>query len=440
MRSLTAPHFGECYGAVMKREFLLVFFVSAVLASGCGGSGGGGSQSVATEGDAVVVGTNFRNGAPIYTLTTAGNGDTLLVWPEGAGDTVTLTVRRFDANLDAYADDLVLEGPTTQMLAPVRACGRDDGSFSVAWSDITPVENMPDGVTLETGNVAAINVSKTGALSGVFQVNPNDLGGQFSSDAACLDNGNVVVAWAQLCEGVEKDGDASVWFVPEECASEPANGAYLRVIKYSGDPVAPVQDVYAANPPATRVWLAPLPDNKMALVSGTLIQVRDSKGKVIRQTSVADGPTSDGALDCPSGKDCLAAFSNDAVGVHALLFDPTTLSATVDIEIEPSVQESANVLVAPRGATAACDGRSRCLVVWQRQRETTYDDYIDLETLGIYGRIVNARNGKLGPVALLIDTDRAIDTRLRVVSNDTGRFVLAYDPDDSVALQQIVVD
>jgi hypothetical protein len=186
--------------------------------------------------------------------------------------------------------------------------------------------------------------------------------------------------------------------------------------------------------------LASLPNNRVALVSGTLIQVRDAKGDVARETSVANGPHDDGALDCPSGKDCLAAFSTDEIGVHALLFDPGTLAATVDIELEPSVQESEDVLVTPRHATAACDDRGRCLVVWQLQRETTYSDYIETETLGIYGRIVSARNGKLGPVALLVETDATVDTQLRLVSNYRGSFVLAYDPDDTIAIQQIVID
>ena len=424
----------------MKREFLLVFLVSTLAANGCGGSGGGGSLSAAPEGAEVTVDTSFRNGAEIYALTAVGDGDALLVWPEGAGETVTLVARRFDADLAAYADDLALEGPTENLLSPVLACGREDGSFSVTWSDITQFEDMPEGVTLDTANAVAVNVAGNGAMSGVFQTNPTDLGGQFASSAACLTNGNVVAAWTQGCSAVEKQGNAALPFIPEECADEPADGVYLRVFKFAGASVAAVREVYTATPPAARVWLAPLPDSKFALVSGTLIQIRDAKGNILRETTAASGPYYDGALDCPSARDCVAALANDDIGVHALLFDPATLTSTVDVEVEPSTQESADVLVAPRQVTADCDDRGRCLVAWHLQRETVYEDTIETESLGIYGRILDARNGKLGPLELLVETDPLLDTSLRVVATERGRFVLAYDPGGSIRLQRVVID
>jgi hypothetical protein len=93
----------------MGREIFLVFLGLALATSGCGG---GGALSAAPEGGEVIVQTSFRNGAAIHALTAVGDGDALLVWPEGAGETVTLVARRFDRELDAYAEDLALEGPT----------------------------------------------------------------------------------------------------------------------------------------------------------------------------------------------------------------------------------------------------------------------------------------------------------------------------------------
>jgi hypothetical protein len=424
----------------VKRRFLLVLLAAALAVSACGGTGGGGAPSASPEGSAVIVQTSFRNQQAIFALTPVGDGDALLVWPEGAEEMVTLVARRFDAELDAYADDLAVEGPTEQFLFHVSACGRDDGSFSVAWSDVTPFTSMPDGVTLDAANAVAANVSKSGATSGVFRSNPNDLGGQFSAGVVCLGNGNVVAAWTQQCEAIEKDGINAVPFIPAQCADEPADGAYLRVFKYSGDTVAAVRTVDTAAAPAPRVWLAPLPESKFALVRGTLVQVRDAKGNVIRETTVADGPYYEGSLDCPSAAECVAAFANDAIGVHALLFDPRTLAATLDVEVEPSVHESADVLVAPRSATAACDDRGRCLVVWQLQRETTFSDYVETETLGIYGRVISARSGKVGPPELLVESDPQIDTELRLVATETGSFVLAYELGGSIALQRLVID
>ena len=425
----------------MKRKFLLVLLAAALAVSACGGSGGGGAPSASPEGSAVIVQTSFRNQQAIFALAPVGDGDALLVWPEGADETVTLVARRFDAELDAYADDLALAGPTEQMLSPVFACGRDDESFSAAWSDITPFTTLPDGVTLDAANSAAVNVNRNGATSDVFRTNPNTLGLQYASGVACLDNGNVATAWTDSCDAINKEGTTGSTFVPEECADAPPAGANLRVFAYGGDAAAPVRFISSSDGVGSAgMWLASLPGSKLALVRGNLVQVRNAKGDLLRETTVTNGPSRDGSLDCPSAAECVVSLANDEIGVHALLFDPRTLAATVDVEVEPSVRESDDVIVAPRAPTGACDDRGRCLIAWLLQREERFTDYVEIETLGIYGRVIDAGSGKLGPLELLVETGPNMPLNLRLAATDTGRFVLAYPLSGSIALQRIVID
>jgi hypothetical protein len=78
-------------------------------------------------------------------------------------------------------------------------------------------------------------------------------------------------------------------------------------------------------------------------------------------------------------------------------------------------------------------------VVWQLQRDTTFSDYVQTETLGIYGSVINARSGKVGPPELLVEADPQIATELRVIATETGSFVLGYPLGGSIALQRIVI-
>jgi len=66
---------------------------------------------------------------------------------------------------------------------------------------------------------------------------------------------------------VEKQGNAALPFIPR---SAPTSRPTACISASSSSPARRRgrSRVYTATPPAARVWLAPLPDSKFALVSG----------------------------------------------------------------------------------------------------------------------------------------------------------------------------
>jgi hypothetical protein len=398
----------------------LIVAAASVGVVACGNSSSEDEVALSAEldGPEAVVNVSFRYGAAEFVVTGAGDAEFVLGWVQFDGTTsVSLIARRYGTALQPNGSDLVLAGPTSRALVNLSACGRIDGGYSMAWGEVTTAE----------GNGFASNVLGDDGTSGAFRVHPNEIGRQKPTDIACLPDGDAAVVWTNRCEAT-----------PSECATEPANGSYVRVFSAVGEPIAPTQDVVIGQGPYQYAWLAPTGENGFALMTGTLLETRDSQGRRIASATTTRGPGLEGKLECPIDAACVGLFSNDDVGVHVQWFDPRSFDGAIDVEVAPVSREAPRVRVIPRTPSIACDADGQCLIVWLAQRETRFSDYFENESLGIDARIMDARTGVLGPTTRLVTTDAGFWGRPEVATFGERRFILAYDVADTIVLHTVV--
>jgi hypothetical protein len=305
------------------------------------------------------------------------------------------------------------------------ACRHEEG-LAVAWTDM-PVE-LPNGITLNESDVAAtMSWPPAGALR---IVNPNSVGRQGSASIACLAGGGRVVAWKNNCFAVERDGDTTYVFEPEECDGEPAHGSYLRFLDAAGEPTsAAIQfgDQISPSP-----LLASAGGDRFVALTGSRLQSWVGP-RLMDEIEEVDAWSDAAELTCVESR-CVTV-----VGGHALLFDATHLSSSSVLVFQESIHPSPNELIYPRGTRLACDPSATCVVTWALDHETWEEDTVETVTIGVYAAAFDMERGTLGQTVLVREPAYNENGAL-VAATGRGEFLLASDLDNDFVVQRLLVD
>jgi len=418
---------------------------------GCGdsGGGGGGSTGLVVEllPETSTVGTNVTDDATA--LAALQDGDFLLLRAETddptpgndeVADNYWIAAARFDRNLAPIGDESVIAGPSNQLHRWASACS-SDGSIAVTWTDMTPFGQLPSGITLDTLN--AFGTHLDGDLQPIAPsiISENTIGEQWLSHVACHPDESFVVAWLNRCGAVERRGNTYIFFTPEECDSEPADGAYLQRFDRDDEPVGPMQQV-AGGDYTQEPAIASLPDNRVLVVTDTLARIYDGIGDTEAETTITSGQRP--PLAACTTDTCVVVTSSYSGPLIATLLDPDNLSDAVEVEVKASSFEvidfDHDVTVFPDDATLACDSAGTCLITWRLVRESRDYDAIYHEELGIYAVALDADSGETGGEQVLIDAADlfSYESPLKTVAIGKGKFVSARN-NGEVVLNRIDV-
>ena len=422
--------------------------------SACGDSSGGSSSELIVEpqDETRTVGVNVAYGA--VALTPLGSGDFLLVRTETEDDNPTdedtgqqsIVTERFDADLASIGEGSVDAGPSPHFLSWVSACS-SNGKIAASWTDFTPHKQLPFGITLDTQNVEAVRLDDDSNPLGSFTVNENLIGEQRQSHIACLSDGSLAITWTSQCIAVNRLGDISfALFTPEECNTEPVNGAYLQRFDANGDPEGPMQLVAGANQSdwsSSEPAIASLPHGRVLVVTGNLARVYDENGTTNDETAIPSGSYAP-LLSCSHDR-CTILTSGLSGPITATVVDPDDLSDAVEIEVKAPVVEidepEHTVTVEPQRPNLACDAAGTCLITWRLARESWFTDYGNTEELGIYAVAIDARSGRLGFEQLLVAAPLIGFNESTTVTTavSDGKFVTARNTDGVVILDRVDV-
>lgn len=426
--------FGNAWGDVeMIRRPLLIFSLVALF--GCGGRDGAGDLVVETiEGELVVEDSVAGRSIDSVTLQ-SGDGRVTAVWATAVGASSNeILSQSVDPDLVVSGEPVSLSGNSTYGVSQPAAC-RESDSLAIAWAESLIMDPPPPGVTLDTGNVLAVFSWPEGeVLSGVLRVNANEIGVQRAPSVACLRAGRRAVTWTNECVAIRRIGpNAVVHFTPEECSDEPEDGTYLQLFDETGAPLGPSRLISGVR--NRRAPVAPAESGDFVVLVDSTIQLWSSAGVQLDEVMDPDSNFSEGYLAC-AGKRCVAAVTDDDLSVW--LIHANALRESSVVAVEESTQTSEAEVVRPRDGRVACDEGGVCLLTWLLERETTDGDVVLIESLGIYGRALDLRTGRLGEEVLL-DGDNSTTSGVLVAAAGSGIFVTGSVEGKRLVLRRVRV-
>jgi hypothetical protein len=410
---------------------------------GCAGDGDRNGLGVEAVGVAALVAPGYSGGRRGFALGESEDGTFLLVSVEDVctGDDCDgvpsdrVVAARYDADLSQITGPLRLANASVDSRLFVAACGRSNGAFNAAWSNLN---RLVEGVNLDTANVEVVNDSD----GEPFIANENTVGSQANPHVACLGGADLVVTWESTCTAVQRNGNVFVHFTPDDCVSEPEDGLYFQLFDQDGNRKGPLEMVVrAADGIADEAGVAPLPDRRWLLAAGALLQVRDDTGAVIDEVMFDDGPGDDPLVSCSDDGICAVVWS--AEGVRARIVDAQAIAEAADVVVEEAVfgAEPDPVFVLPLEAGLACDPDGVCLVSWRSVREVSQGDVTVTEEMGVFARALDARTGTLGPETLLVAAEEVgfNGSAPALVSIGSGEFAAVRSLGDALSMQRVDV-
>jgi hypothetical protein len=408
--------------------------VALLVTTGCGESDNAGGLIVAAlPGEARLAASLVIRSRQALALG-AGNAEIATVWPAASiGGGTEIVAQVLGRHLEELGDRVNVSGPSERSLVQPTAC-RNPNAWVAAWSDIVPAELLPTGVTLDRTNVWASSSWSSGVSPATTdRVNPNVIGEQLDPEIACSSDGHHVVTWSNSCVAVQRIGQGFFHFKPEECETEPADGAWLQVFDENGNSIGEMSAISSGV--GRRAPVAAIDSGRFVVLAGSTIQVRSSNGELEEERMVEDVDFSTASLSC-AGRYCAAAVAGDLL--TAWLIDTTALDSIAIVTLATTSEPQPNHQLIPVESDLACAPTGTCMATWLLRREITDDDIILTESEGVYARALDARTGRLGPEVRILDPANA-EEGVIVASQGDGLFATARVAGDDIVVGQVEV-
>lgn len=417
----------------MIRRRLLILSLFAFV--GCGGGDGAGDLVVESIEGELVVEESVAGRSIDSVALQSGDGQVTAVWATAVGASSNeILSQTVDSDLVVSDEPVSLSGISASGLFQPASC-RGSESLAITWTEALREDSPPPGVTLDTANVLAVLSWPEGEVpSDELRVNANEIGVQRASSIACLRAGRRAVTWTNECVAIRRIGpNAVVHFTPEECSDEPEDGTYLRLFDETGAPQGPSQLISGVRD--RRAPVAAVESGDFVVLVDSTIQLRSSQGEPLDEVVDLESDFSEGSLAC-AGKRCVAAVTQDDLSVW--LIHANALQDYSVVTVEESTQTGATQLVRPRDGRVACDAGGVCLLTWLLERETTDGDVILVESLGIFGRALDLRTGRLGEEVLL-DGEISTTSGVLVAAAGDGVFITGSVEGKRLVLRRVRV-
>ena len=408
--------------------------VALVLTAGCGESDNAGGLIVTSlPGEARLAASLVYQNRRSLALK-AGNAEVAMVWPAASiGGGTQIVAQVLDRTLAEVGDRVNVSGPSGRSLVQPAAC-RNSSAWVAAWSDIVPAELLPSGVTLDRTNVWASSSWSSGVSPATTdRVNLNVIGDQLDPEIACSSDGHRVITWSNSCVAVQRIGQGFFHFKPEECETEPADGAWLQAFDENGKTISEMSAISSGV--GRRAPVAAIDSGRFVVLAGSTIQVRSSNGELEEERMVEDVDFSTASLSC-AGRYCAASVTGDLLRVW--LIDAEALGSIATVTLAATSEPEPNHHLLPVDSDLACAPTGTCLATWLLRREITDNDVIFTESEGVYARAFDVRTGRLGPEVRILDPMDA-EEGVIVASQGDGLFATARVSGDDIVLGQVEV-
>ena len=263
--------------------------------------GAGGANILLTPQILVTGGWNHQ-----YHMTSVGDGNLLLAWI----DKGVAKARRYSSTMERIGPTLRL-GKGEDSYSAIRACGRTDGSFAVAWRDPGLFDASVPASYPNPSDARAVFFDAENEPTATFDITPDQAGMQYPLALSCQDDGSVSAVWWDECTGeTVLDQGYPISFYPEECGGHYSIELRWQRFDATGMATGPSHEVTKPDPHSFPLSLvaADARDSRLMLLGADQIRLLGSDGQDLAQYEVPRTIGGAAAIACSSSL-CIALLT-----------------------------------------------------------------------------------------------------------------------------------